>query len=194
MPDAETAAKSKRTGIPFSSEGPSCLKRRPIMQQTRIDALQRMPIFGGIRADVLEFLLDASGMVTVEKDEYFFHENDKAESMFVLEEGKVSVLKLWGGQQYVLRHLQRGDCFGEMALMDLFPRSASILAIEPCTAIELSTASFYKIYERDLEQFALIQMNIGREVSRRLRVADQHLFRARMGAPYVEPATPFPST
>ena len=45
--------------------------------------------------------------------------------------------------------------------MDLFPRSASILAIEPCTAIELSTASFYKIYEKDLEQFALIQMNIG---------------------------------
>jgi CRP/FNR family transcriptional regulator, cyclic AMP receptor protein len=164
------------------------------MQQTRIDALQRMPIFGGIRADVLEFLLDASGMVTVEKDEYFFHENDKAESMFVLEEGEVSVLKLWGGQQYVLRRLLRGDCFGEMALMDLFPRSASILAIEPCTAIELSTASFYKIYEKDLEQFALIQMNIGREVSRRLRVADQHLFRARMGAPYVEPATPFPST
>ena len=46
----------------------------------------------------------------------------------------------------------------------------------------------------DLEQFALIQLIIGREVSRRLRVGDQHLFRARMGAPYVEPAAPFPST
>src|SRR5262249_28317770 len=122
------------------------LTRRPIMKETRIDALQRMPIFGGIRADVLEFLLDSSGTVNVSKDDYFFHENDKAESMFVLEEGEVSVLKLWGGQQYVLRRLQQGDCFGEMALMDLFPRSASILAIAPCKAIELSTASFYKIY------------------------------------------------
>ena len=164
------------------------------MQQTRIEALQRMPIFGGIRADVLAFLLDASATVTVEKDQYFFHEDDKAESMFVLEAGEVAVLKLWDGQQYVLRRLRSGDCFGEMALMDLFPRSASILATDRCIAIELSTASFYKIYEKDLEQFALIQMNIGREVSRRLRVADQHLFRARMGAPFTEPVTPFPST
>jgi CRP/FNR family cyclic AMP-dependent transcriptional regulator len=164
------------------------------MQQTRIDALQRMPIFGGIRADVLEFLLDTAGMVSVAQNEYFFHENDRAESMFVLEAGEVSVLKLWDGEQYVLRRLREGDCFGEMALMDLFPRSASILALSPCTAIELSTASFYRIYEKDLEQFALIQMNIGREVSRRLRVADQHLFRACMGAPYVEPGKTFPST
>jgi CRP/FNR family transcriptional regulator, cyclic AMP receptor protein len=164
------------------------------MQQTRIEALQHMPIFGGIRADVLEFLLDASGMVSVRQGQYFFHENDKAESMFVLEAGAVSVLKLWGGQECVLRRLGQGDCFGEMALMDLYPRSASILAVEHCTAIEMSTASFYKIYEKDLEQFALIQMNIGREVSRRLRVADEHLFRARMGAPYVAPDGTFPST
>jgi CRP/FNR family transcriptional regulator, cyclic AMP receptor protein len=54
------------------------------MLHKRIEALQRMPIFGGIRGDVLEFLLDASGMVSVQKDDYFFHENEKAESMFVL--------------------------------------------------------------------------------------------------------------
>jgi CRP/FNR family transcriptional regulator, cyclic AMP receptor protein len=39
----------------------------------------------------------------------------------------------------------------------------------------------YQVYEHDLRQFALIQMNMGREVSRRLREADNQLFRARMG-------------
>jgi len=39
------------------------------------------------------------------------------------------------------------------------------------------------VYERDpLEQFALMQMNIGGEVSRRLRIADERLFRARIEA------------
>ena len=66
--------------------------------------------------------------------------------------------------------------------MDLSPRSASVLAVEDCTAIELSSANLYKVYERDIEQFALIQMNLGREVSRRLREADDRLFRARIGA------------
>ena len=164
------------------------------MQEKRVEALQRMPIFGGIRADVLEFLLDDSAIVSVPAGQFFFHENDKAQSMFVLETGEVAVLRLWDGQPFVLSHLLQGDCFGEMALMDLSPRSASILAVEECTAIELSTASFFKIYERNLAQFALIQMNIGREVSRRLRVADDHLFRAKMGEPYADPRPPFPST
>ena len=37
------------------------------------------------------------------------------------------------------------------------------------------------MFERNVEQFALIQMNIAREMSRRLRITDDLLFRARMG-------------
>jgi CRP-like cAMP-binding protein len=104
--------------------------------------------------------------------------------MFVLEAGKVAVLKSWRGQEFLLRILKAGDCFGEMAVMDLLPRSASIRAVEDCTAIRLSAASLYQVYEHDLKQFAL-QMNMGREVSRRLRDTDNQLFRARMGTPEV---------
>jgi CRP/FNR family transcriptional regulator, cyclic AMP receptor protein len=70
-----------------------------------------------------------------------------------------------------------------MAVMDRFPRSASVRAVEDCTAIRLSAANLYQVYAQDLEQFALIQMNMGREVCRRLRGADNRLFRARMGMP-----------
>ncbi|PWT73574.1 MAG: cyclic nucleotide-binding protein [Proteobacteria bacterium] len=154
------------------------------MQQARIEALQRMPIFGGIRADVLEFLVARSSTARVLDGIYFFREGDKAQSVFVLESGRVAVLKLWEGREHLLSRLGPGDCFGEMALMDLFPRSASVLAEEPCTALELSTGAFFEIYQKDLEQFALMQMNLGREVSRRLRTADERLFRMKMGVPY----------
>jgi len=63
-----------------------------------------------------------------------------------------------------------------MSLIDLFPRSTSVRAQKPCTAIEISSDALYEIYKRDLEQFALIQMNIAREISRRLRGADERLF------------------
>ena len=164
------------------------------MQENRIEALQAMPIFGGIRKDILGFLLGDSEVLSLREGEYFFHENDRAEALYVLESGEVAVLKLWNGRQNVLRNLHKGDCFGEMAIMDLFPRSASIRAVTPCAAIQLSTASFQKIYEMDLEQFAIIQMNIGREISRRLRVADEQLFRVRMGESEIDPAMVFPST
>jgi CRP/FNR family cyclic AMP-dependent transcriptional regulator len=43
-----------------------------------------------------------------------------------------------------------------MALMDLFPRSVSVLAEEDCTAIEISSAALYELCEKDLDQFTLI--------------------------------------
>lgn len=156
------------------------------MQQSRIEALQRMPIFGGIRKDMLGVLLSSAKMMTVPGGQYFFRENDKADAMFVLEAGEVSVMKTWNGRQYEIGRLGPGDCFGEMALIDLFPRSASVLAAQDCTAITLSMNSVQWLYEKDVEQFALILMNIGRELSRRLRIADERLFSFKMGEPYAE--------
>ena len=150
------------------------------MHEGRIELLQRMPVFGGIRADILQFLLGLCPVVSVQANEYFFREHDQADSMFVLEAGKVAVLKSWRGEEYLLRTLKAGDCFGEMAVIDLCPRSASIRAIEDCTAIRLSATDLHQVYEQDLKQFTLIQMNMGREVTRRLREADNQLF-ARMG-------------
>ena len=151
------------------------------MQEARIELLQHMPVFGGIRADVLRFLLGLCPVVSVPASEFFFRENDQADSMFVLEAGTAAVLKSWGGRVYLLRTLKEGDCFGEMAIMDLFPRSAAVRAVEDCTAIHISAANLYRVYAHDLKQFALIQMNMGREVSRRLRLADDRLFQAKLG-------------
>jgi len=153
------------------------------MQKARIELLQRMPVFGGIRADALEFLLALCPIVSVPTNEHFFQEHQPGDSMFVLEKGEADVLKSWHGQAYHLQTLKEGDCFGEMAVMDHCPRSASVLAVEDCTAIQISAASLHQVYAQDLKQFALIQMNMGREVCRRLREAHSRLFSVKMGAP-----------
>ncbi len=159
------------------------------MQPTRIDLLQRMPIFGGIRDDVLRLLLEQARVIRVDADDYFFREGDAAQGMFVLEEGLAAVLKGWRGREIMIHELQRGDCFGEMALMDLMPRSASVKALEECRVIELRPEHLLHLFERDTEQFALIQMNMGREVCRRLRAADERLFATEMGGPLPEGGT-----
>jgi CRP/FNR family transcriptional regulator, cyclic AMP receptor protein len=153
------------------------------MQQARIELLQSMPIFGGVRANILEFLLGLCPIESISKDGYFFREGDQADSMFVLEAGQAAVLKSWSGQDHLIRALKQGDCFGEMAVMDLCPRSASVRAVEDCSAIRISAANLHQLYAKDLKQFALIQMNMGREVCRRLRELDSRMFSARMERP-----------
>jgi CRP/FNR family transcriptional regulator, cyclic AMP receptor protein len=148
-----------------------------MIDKSRVELLQQMPIFGAIREDILEFMLDRSRMISIRRGEFFFHENDPGTSLFVLQKGRVAVVKNWKGEQRALHFMGKGDCFGEMSIMDLSPRSASVVALEDCEAIEISSSCLYDISKKDLQQFALIHMNMGREVSRRLREADEQLFR-----------------
>lgn len=156
------------------------------MAEARVQLLQGMPIFGGINTDILEFLLTFCPEVSVPADEFFFREDDQGDSLFVLERGKAAVLKSWHGEDHLLQCLGAGDCFGEMAVIDHCRRSASVRAVEDCIAIRISAGDLYRVYGRDLKQFVLIQMNMGREVSRRLRDANNRLFSAQMKAPQLD--------
>ena len=150
-----------------------------------------MAIFGGITDDALGFLLARARHFAAERGEFFFNEGDAADSMFVLEEGCVDVVKTWQGKEYRLRQLHEGDCFGEVALMDLMPRSASVRAVDRCRAIELPRKALYELHQADPEQFTMIQMNMGREVSRRLREADHRLFEAQRDVSKLHATLPY---
>jgi CRP-like cAMP-binding protein len=160
------------------------------MSPSRIALLQAMPIFGALREEAIEWLLKDAASVDRAAGEHYFREGDDAHCMYVIESGSVEVLKAWDGQDWPLHVLRAGDCFGEMALMDFGARSASLRAVEDTRAIEIATAALHRLYERDLEQFALIQMNLGREVARRLRATDGLLFHLRMGAPLADDPGP----
>ena len=97
---------------------------------TVLDMLQRIPIFGGIAEEALQHVLDRAPSVTVRKDAFFFRQNERAESLFVLAKGQVAVVKSIGGHTYELARMDPGDCFGELELIDLCPRAASVLALE----------------------------------------------------------------
>ncbi|HTP71172.1 MAG TPA: Crp/Fnr family transcriptional regulator [Burkholderiaceae bacterium] len=161
------------------------------MQAMRMELLQQMPIFGGIEERALQYLLEPVPSITVPAGRFFFRERDPADCMYVLESGRVAVLKDWAGRELLLREMGPGDCFGEMALLDLFPRSASVRAVDECRAMALTPDHLYRLFERDAVQFAMIQMNIGREMSRRLRESDEQLFQATAGEPQGAPDTAF---
>jgi len=152
------------------------------MTEDRIKLLQSMPVFGAVNADTLAFIVERSRAFTVLAGDYFFHEGAEAAAMMVLEAGSVEILRAHDGEQIRLATLGAGDCFGEMALIECRSRSASVRALEDCTALEIPLEILHTLYERNLEQFVLIEMNIAREISRRLREASDQMFEAKAAA------------
>ena len=157
------------------------------MKLEHAELLQSMPVFGGLHESALQQLLARAAQVRVASGSAFFREGDTARAMYVLESGRVAVTKHWRGGEFLLHELGAGDCFGEMALMDLQPRSASVFALQDCVAIEFGSDDMLHLFETDVEQFALMQMNLGREICRRLRATDDLLFRATMGEALLAP-------
>ena len=145
------------------------------MSSVEIDLLRKMPIFGGLKPSSLESLLQRAQLVSVKQGEYFFREGDPGGSLFVLRSGAVQVQRQWHGETVMLGNLAEGDCFGEMALVDFQPRSASVCATKDCESLMISLDALRALYKNDIEQYAMIMMNMGREVSRRLRSADDRI-------------------
>jgi CRP-like cAMP-binding protein len=150
------------------------------MGDEKIDLLHNTSIFAAMTPDALELLLDRAQDRKVPKGEYFFREGAEGTSIFVLVRGRVSVLKRWQGEEYMIRTLLTGDFFGEISVLDMLPRSASVLAEEDCEAIEFRAIDVLAIARHDLEQFTMIYMNIARELGRRLRHADELIFETKI--------------
>ena len=142
-----------------------------------IELLRRQSLFSALTDETLVFLAQRAGTAEVDADDYFFREKDSATSLFVLEQGRAEALKSRDGVTVRLAELVPGDCFGEVAFMGVLPRIASVRAIEPSVALSLTNHDLLALHAQDVEQFALIMMNIGREVCRRLHAANERLFR-----------------
>jgi CRP-like cAMP-binding protein len=65
-----------------------------------------------------------------------------------------------------------GDWFGDMSILDVMPRSATVRSVAPSRVLKMSASDLEALYRRDLKAYAIVVLNIAREMSRRLRVAD----------------------
>ncbi|MBL8022543.1 MAG: Crp/Fnr family transcriptional regulator [Leptospirales bacterium] len=79
---------------------------------------------------------------TYKPDDMIFSENEPGRELYIMQSGRVKITKMVDGQEVMLAVLQTGDIFGEMALLDNKPRSASAIASETTTMLAINKANF----------------------------------------------------
>jgi CRP-like cAMP-binding protein len=144
-------------------------------EQIRIKPfLTAMPIFGGLPDHTMERLLALIQVRRHPAEELICREGEPGCEMFIVGAGVVEVCKrsLAGEVEACLARLRQGDCFGEMSLIDIQPRSASVIAREATELYVVSNMDLYRLYQDDLPGYTFLVQNICRELSRRLRKAD----------------------
>ncbi|GHU26671.1 Crp/Fnr family transcriptional regulator [Spirochaetia bacterium] len=76
------------------------------------------------------------------KDSILFSEGEKGEELFIIKSGAVKITKIMNNNEVLLAVLKPGDIFGEMALLESEPRSASAIAHEDCTVMVINRDNF----------------------------------------------------
>jgi CRP/FNR family cyclic AMP-dependent transcriptional regulator len=104
-----------------------------------------------------------------------FQEGDKGTEMYVILEGRAMISKfIPGGGEEALAILDRGDFFGEMALIDGEPRSADARAYNgPLTVLALDQATVKEVLAMDPHAALEFLQLLCRLVANRLREIDE---------------------
>jgi CRP-like cAMP-binding protein len=138
-----------------------------------VEHLRDIGLFGGLGDEVLKELGGTLEVMDLDPGAVVFREAESGRDMFVLLDGEMEVLK-HSKRKHEARVavLGPGDWFGEMSILDVMPRSATVRAVAPSRLLRITAQDLDSLYRRDLRSYALLVLNIAREMSRRLRVCD----------------------
>jgi HEAT repeat protein len=142
---------------------------------SRLLFLKRIALFQDLSLDDLLALDGVLRRNDYLAEETIFDEGTIGEDFFLINNGEVSVRAGQGAAQREVARLKSGDFFGEMALFDDEPRSATCVAATPCTLLVLDRSRFYSL----IEQLPQLGVAICRTLSQRLRRTERDLRAAR---------------
>lgn len=139
------------------------------LQRITCRLIERVDVFAGLTQQELLQLLQSADKCIFDAGESIVREGSTGSFLYVIIEGRVTVLKSAAGQRGTeLAQLEAGDSFGEMSLLDQGVRSASVVALVPCVLLRLSENDCWRYPASS----AKIYRNIARILSRRLREMD----------------------
>ena len=141
-------------------------------QETVIERLRTLDWFAPLTADKLNALAANAETVRWEEGETVFEEGDLGSCCYVIHSGAVKVLRrLPDGRRITLARLGPGDVFGELALFNGERRSASVLTLDPTTAVVLAADDVMALLRTDPE--ATLRVAVG--LADRLRETNERL-------------------
>lgn len=118
--------------------------------------------------------------------EVIIHEGEPGDEMYLIESGRVRVVRQRGEKAVLLDEMEAGDLFGEMALLTGEPRSATITALTDLNVWVISQSDFDDL----VTAYPNLALALSRLLSERLRNADTRFLQEPAGKSAPAPAAP----
>jgi len=123
--------------------------------------LDKIELFEGLPEDQLKSLAERIRQRTYPAGAIVVNEGDEAHGMFIVDSGALKVFVTEeNGKEVTLSLLGPEDYFGELALLDDAPRSASVITVEKSTLLQISRADFNEVIAANPACMQIIMRNL----------------------------------
>lgn len=140
--------------------------------------ISQLRIFGGVTDAQREAIFRRLELWVLPPGEVVFRKGDEPLHIYIVKSGKID-LQITEDDVVIHKHeLQVGECFGEASLMSMHKHTSTAIAAAETEVIVLSRRTLIALKHEDVELFALLMMNLARELARRLYLTDQLLLEA----------------
>lgn len=147
-----------------------------------LETLRAVPLFDELSTGQLKKVARLLHSRTYQAGEPVFREGDPGAGMYVVTRGAVRiVIRLPEGEERELALLGERQFFGEMALLESAPRSASAVAVERTELLGFFQPDLESLVERDSRLGSRILWNLARLMASRLRATNESLRARRQG-------------
>lgn len=148
---------------------------------TNIHVLEQVDIFDELRSSQLSLIDSVSREKSFNQDELIFEENSPSTEFYIILEGQVKIqvdpdtigAAGAGADNYdpsTIAVLRRGQCFGEVALVDQGVRSASArCGSETCGLLVIDREDFMKLLDQDPKMGYIVMRNLASDLSFKIR-------------------------
>ena len=150
-------------------------------KQNNIDpiltTLERIPIFENLLKKELKNIAQLTHEREYKSNEYVFKKHAPAEGMYVILHGEIEIKDPKSGN--IFANLHSGDFFGELALLDEEPRSASAICNVPSRLIGFFRTDLLTLIKRYPELGNKILLNLSRVLGERLRETNKSIINSK---------------
>lgn len=150
---------------------------KPAFDSLVLKLLAGVELFRQMDHESIVRLLQHATKATYNTGEVVFEEGFEGHSMYVVVQGRFEVYRVVAGERVHIADIAAGDHFGEIALIANRPRSASIRALEPSTALRFSKQAVFSEPTAGLYLFR----NMARLMAERLVHADEEIILHKTG-------------
>ena len=135
------------------------------------DFLQKNHVFKDLSKQQLQQIIPLIEKVSFQPGEIIIADGEHSRDFYIIYEGKVRVVKKVeeDNKSHVIAELNNGSCFGEMAILNDNPRSATIEAIESTTLLKISGLNLDQLATQENSTYAKLATNIARHLAQRLQ-------------------------